>query len=46
VDIQQQMKDLLKKQKTARVNPPEEEEVEEEEAEEETEENEKGKEGS
>ncbi|MFA5102604.1 MAG: PH domain-containing protein [Candidatus Thermoplasmatota archaeon] len=37
VDIQQQMKVLLKKQKTARVNPPEEEEVEEEEFEEETE---------
>jgi membrane protein YdbS with pleckstrin-like domain len=37
VDIQQQMKVLLKKQKTARVNPPEEEDVEEEEFEEETE---------
>lgn len=43
VDIQQQMKDLLKKQKTARVNPPEEE-VEEEEPEEDGEENEEGKE--
>jgi membrane protein YdbS with pleckstrin-like domain len=30
VDIQQQMKELLKKQKTAKVNPPEEENVEEE----------------
>jgi len=37
VDIQQQMKELLKKQKTARVNPPEEEEAEEEELEEEAE---------
>jgi membrane protein YdbS with pleckstrin-like domain len=37
VDIQQQMKELLKKQKTARVNPPEEEEAEEEEFEEEAE---------
>ena len=44
VDIQQQMKELLKKQKTARVNPPEEEEAEEEEPEEEAEENEEGKE--
>jgi Bacterial PH domain len=35
VDIQQQMKELLKKQKTARVNLPEEEEVEEEDIEEE-----------
>lgn len=45
VDIQQQMKDLLKKQKTARVNPPEEEEVEEEETEEEGD-KEEGKEGA
>jgi membrane protein YdbS with pleckstrin-like domain len=45
VDIQQQMKELLKKQKTARVNPPEDEEVEEEENEEE-EENKEGKEGA
>jgi membrane protein YdbS with pleckstrin-like domain len=45
VDIQQQMKELLKKQKTARVNPPEEEEVEEEDIEEEAD-KEKGKEGT
>jgi membrane protein YdbS with pleckstrin-like domain len=44
VDIQQQMKELLKKQKVARVNPPEDEEVEEEEGEEESEEGEEGKE--
>jgi membrane protein YdbS with pleckstrin-like domain len=43
VDIQQQMKELLKKQKTSRVNPPEEEEVEEEDSEEED--KEEGKEG-
>ena len=35
-DIQQQMKDLLKKQRTARVNEPEEEETEEEEEEQDT----------
>jgi hypothetical protein len=39
------MKELLKKQKTARVNPPEEEEVEEEDIEEEAD-KEKGKEGT
>jgi hypothetical protein len=44
VDIQQQMKELLKKQKTARVNPPEEE-VEEEDSEEEAD-KEEGKEGT
>jgi membrane protein YdbS with pleckstrin-like domain len=46
VDIQQQMKELLKKQKTARVTQPEEEESEEEEAEEEEESKEEGKEGT
>lgn len=45
VDIQQQMKELLKKQKTARVNPSEEEEVEEEDIAEEAD-KEEGKEGT
>jgi hypothetical protein len=44
VDIQQQMKELLKKQKVARVNPPEEE-TEEEEQEEEAQDSEEEKEG-
>ena len=44
VDIQKQMKELLKKQKTVRIAEPEEEEVEEEETEEEDENKEEGKE--